>query len=294
MINRLRDNFTMVDNEVLNSNELSLKAKWLYAFMCSKPNDWKFSYDWLKHQLQEWEKAIRTAIKELVDYWILLRYSIKENWKFIGWDWIINPTEKDKKWKIDPLQNSQNRKLPKQELPQMGTSQNGKEISNTNLSNNKISNNNIYKGIDFEKLKEEYKFLNHKDIEELFLEFLEIREKKKAINTERAIKLLLKKLEWKWKLEIKKMIENAILNWWKSFYPLRNEFIDFKEKNKKQNEYINKQVKQNEKYKNSWASNLWKQLAWQKTISNDYIDYNKHNDDYYRWLEILWDDDMPF
>ncbi len=158
----------------------------------------------------------------------------------------------------------------------------------------KNTTNNIYKGIDFEKLKEEYNFLNHKDIEDLFLEYLEIRKKLKAPNTERAIKLLLKKLYWKWKLEIKKMIENAILNWRKSFYLLKKEFVDFKEKNKKQNELVSKQIKENEKYKNSWASQFWKVIAWQKAVSNEYIDYNKHNDNYYRWLEILWDKNPPF
>jgi len=88
------------------------------------------------------------------------------------------------------------------------------------------------------------------------------------------------------------MIENSIINWWKSFYEPKKEFVDYKKKNEKQRKHIEKQIKENEKYKNSWASELWKMLAWEKTpFKNDYIDYNKHNDDYYEGLEKIKNDD---
>ncbi len=135
MINRIRENFTQVNNSVLDCKELSLKSKWLYAFLCSKPDTWNFSYNWLSSQLQEWEKAIRTAIKELVDIWVLLRYAKKVDGKFAGWDWIINPTDEDLSKYIDPTKNGKNRTYLKQELPEIGTSQNGNQISNMVLNN---------------------------------------------------------------------------------------------------------------------------------------------------------------
>ena len=74
MINRLRENFTQISNDILSDKDLSLKAKGLYAFLCSKPDDWDFSYDGLSFQLQEGEKAIRSAVRELVEATVLLRF----------------------------------------------------------------------------------------------------------------------------------------------------------------------------------------------------------------------------
>lgn len=70
-------------------------------------------------------------------------------------------------------------------------------------------------------------YFNNKEVNDLFNEFLELRKKLKAVNSERAIKLLIDKLNL-YDDEIKiKMINNSIENSWKSVYPLK------KEKNKK-------------------------------------------------------------
>lgn len=146
MINRLRENYTQVDNQILNNKDLSLKAKGLYAFLCSKPDDWEFSYNWLTFQLQEGEKALRSAVKELVEIKILLRTPKRdENNNFAGWDWIINPTEKDLENLKDPF-----RKLPTPEVAKTGTSQNGDEISNNKTSKTKLNNNNNNNICEFE------------------------------------------------------------------------------------------------------------------------------------------------
>lgn len=140
MINRLRENFTQVDNRIINNDTLSLKAKWLYAFLCSKHDNWNFSYNWLCSQLKEWEKAIRWAVEELVNAFVLLRIPLKwNNNLYNGWDWIINPTEEDLKNNNDPFRN-----LPKSELAKMGTSENGHLLSNNKINNTKLSNINIF------------------------------------------------------------------------------------------------------------------------------------------------------
>ena len=40
MINRVKENYTIITNEVLSNPNLSLKAKGLYAYLCSKPESW--------------------------------------------------------------------------------------------------------------------------------------------------------------------------------------------------------------------------------------------------------------
>lgn len=84
--------------------------------------------------------------------------------------------------------------------------------SSNSLYNNKtiiIKHNNIY--------------FNNKELNDLFLEFLDLRKKIKCKNTERAIKLLLNELN-KYEDNIKiQMLNNSIMNSWKSVYPIKQQ-----------------------------------------------------------------------
>ena len=140
MKNNIKENFTIVTNIVLNDKTISLAAKWLYAFLMSKPDGWDFSYAWLSHQLKEWDKKIRSIVKELVDLWVLLRIPKRiEHNKFNWWEWILHPWD-EYAGKIDPknywkwLQNT--------EVSKMGSTADGKEISNTHLSNTNVNDIN--------------------------------------------------------------------------------------------------------------------------------------------------------
>lgn len=65
---------------------------------------------------------------------------------------------------------------------------------------------------------------NNKELNDIFLEFLKIRKKLKAVNSDRAIKSLLKKLE-PYDDETKyKMIEQSIIKSWKDIYELKNNY----------------------------------------------------------------------
>jgi hypothetical protein len=57
--------FTQIANEVLNSPELSFKAKGIYAFMMGKPDNWNFTIRSMSKQVSDGEKAIKSGIKEL-------------------------------------------------------------------------------------------------------------------------------------------------------------------------------------------------------------------------------------
>ena len=84
----------------------------------------------------------------------------------------------------------------------------GKPRNNLMGNDNENENNNIY--------------FNNKELNNLFLEYLELRTKIKCKNTDRAITLLVNELN-KYDDETKiQMINNSIMNSWKSVYPIKN------------------------------------------------------------------------
>lgn len=156
MINRLQDNYTVVMNEVLNYKTMSLKAKGLYAFLCSKPSGWNFSYDGLTHQLKEGEKSIRSGIKELVEHKLLIRVPKKnKEGEFKGWDWILHPTEDDLERFTDPTNYEREMDYGSSRYGNYhdgndhdGNYQNGNHLSKERKvikKSNNIKDNNIYK-----------------------------------------------------------------------------------------------------------------------------------------------------
>lgn len=88
-----------------------------------------------------------------------------------------------------------------------------KHINITNINN--IKENNISKDI-FKR-----KYFENEHLNELFIEFLEQRKKLKAINSERAIKQLLSKLELYDDLVKEQMIEESLVNSWKGLFPIK-------------------------------------------------------------------------
>ena len=44
-LQKVKINFTQVSNEILNNKNISAKAKGIYAYLFSKPDDWSFAYN---------------------------------------------------------------------------------------------------------------------------------------------------------------------------------------------------------------------------------------------------------
>lgn len=95
---------------------------------------------------------------------------------------------------------------------------------NTSKKENIIINNNIKERIFFE----------NENLNNLFIEFLNQRKKLKAINSDRAINQLLNKLEPYDDLTKEQMLEESLVNSWKSVFPIK------KQKEKKKDEWWNK------------------------------------------------------
>ena len=85
----------------------------------------------------------------------------------------------------------------------------------------KDNNTNINNTINNNKENNIKKYYENEELNNIFTEFLELRKKIKAVNTERAINMLINKLS-KYDDNIKmKMIEQSIVNSWKDVYELK-------------------------------------------------------------------------
>jgi len=100
-----------------------------------------------------------------------------------------------------------------------------------------MNNENINKK---ENNKKKKKYFENEELNNLFLEFLELRKKIKAVNSERAINMLIKKLS-NYDDDIKKrMIERSILNSWKDVYEIKQY------KQEKLPDWFDKDIKQDD------------------------------------------------
>ena len=99
------------------------------------------------------------------------------------------------------------------------------------------------KHIEKENTKEKY--FEDDGLNDLFLDFLELREKKKAVNTGRAVGMLVEKLRDYPDYVKKAMVEKAIIKSWTSVYPLDEREL---------NELTNKE----KGHADGYTSPLWK------------------------------------
>lgn len=89
-------------------------------------------------------------------------------------------------------------------------------------------------------------YYENQELNSLFIEFLEVRKKLKAVNSERAINTLLKTLSEYDDNTKYKMIETSIVNSWKSVYPLKKDKPNASNTYKRQEivpDWLNKEIK---------------------------------------------------
>lgn len=72
-----------------------------------------------------------------------------------------------------------------------------------------------------------YIYFNNININNIFIEYLKIRENKKIKNTKKAIELLIKKIKSFPEEDREEMIENAIINGRQSIYPLKTQNANY-------------------------------------------------------------------
>jgi hypothetical protein len=87
---KIERDFATIHNSVAQSNKLSLKAKGLYVYIQSKPDDWDFSAERISKEIKEGIRAVKSGLKELENVDLLKRIPKKEqNGKWAGYDYIL-------------------------------------------------------------------------------------------------------------------------------------------------------------------------------------------------------------
>lgn len=210
--------FAVIPAEVRYDEKLKDKAKLLYGEITALSDKNGYCYASNKYFADLYKittTSVSLLIKNLIDNGYLESAIIYKN----------NTKEIDKRYL---------------KIIKGGYLKNFKEGIKENLKDNNTRYNNI------KKINKKSEYFENEELNNIFNEFLELRSKLKCKNTDRAIKLLLKELE-KYNDEVRiQMINNSIMNSWKSVYPLKSDY-------KKQNiepSWFNKDYKKQEISKN--------------------------------------------
>ena len=217
-VNKTSD-YTVMSNRHFREKEMSLKAKGLLSFMLSLPDNWDYSISGLVAVCKENESAIKTTLSELKTFGYLAITKKMPNETDTGrieyaYDIYEKPKQEGEKQGLEnqPLDNQ-----PVENQGQINTNQSNTDKLNTDKKKKerkKTSYDDILADITDDTLKE------------LYLEYIKMRKLIKSPLTDRALKMLIDKVERLEPFDIqrqKQMLENAIMNNWKSVYPLKDE-----------------------------------------------------------------------
>jgi hypothetical protein len=88
-------NYTVINNTICKDTRLSWKAKgiWLYAF--SRPDDWQFNLQDLVNQSSNSRDSVRNGLLELENTGYLVRTQTRENGKFGCSEWMFFEVPQD-------------------------------------------------------------------------------------------------------------------------------------------------------------------------------------------------------
>lgn len=201
-------NYTVMSNYHFKEKEMSLKAKGLLSLMLSLPDTWDYSINGLVAICKESETAINSTLKELKDFGYLVISKVR-NGKG-QYEYVYNIYEQPH------LQDTQSQEVESPEVEKPGVENPGVE----NIGQYNTNKSNIKK-INKKEINKENNYFENAEINSLFTEFLELRKKLKAVNSDRAINMLINKLN-KYDDEVKReMIERSILNSWKDVYEIK-------------------------------------------------------------------------
>ena len=247
--------FTQVSNNAIRDNELSLKAKGLYSLIQSyiTIEDFTLYKNYLKKQCLEGERAFEGAWKELKEQGYLIQYKLRdENEQFYYEYELLDSKDLDFAKDIHSKQNTASKqdkepvsttskKAKSHTLHFAGvenalgakvgvynnTIPNNTDLNNTNSNNKKKKEHKGYKAI-IEK------YTNNLEMQQSIYAFIEMRKANKSTMTDRALSMLLTKLNTVAFSDIEKIevLNNSVVNCWKSVYALEEKKKDFRSSTK--------------------------------------------------------------
>jgi hypothetical protein len=88
--NKIKDNFTIIPNEIIRNKSLSDRARFIFCYMASMPDDWKFYQGVMAKELGYTKDTLRKYIEELLETGYLDREQRREIGKFDSYDYTLN------------------------------------------------------------------------------------------------------------------------------------------------------------------------------------------------------------
>ena len=238
--------YTVLQNEALRDPRLSFKARGLLAYMLSLPPEWNFSVSGLSRASRDGKDAIRSALRELEAAGYLVReaQAHDEGGKFAGCSYVLHdvstaPSAGEEE--APPLsENPPTAEAPLTEKPTTDKpmTENPTQINTYQVSTYSSNNTPLPpkggrgkrekpKELDPEVRRMLNRYVAHDpELTEAMQGLMDIRQspKSKAVNTPRAIRILLNRLDQLsgGQREIKiQILQQSVAATWDGIFPLR-------------------------------------------------------------------------
>lgn len=207
------ENYTVMSNHHLRNKELSLKAKGLISLMLSLPPDWDYSVAGLVAICKESHTSVRSALKELEEQNYLIRERKNSEKGYFVYEYTLYEV---------PEPHTGKQHAAKRDAENTYT-ENRSQLSKEKLNTNKLNKEEVNKeSIYIEELenilKEE---VSNESLQDLYLQYIEMREGMEAPLTARGLKMLIQRCERLAHMDLelqKALVEAAIINNWKNVY----------------------------------------------------------------------------
>ena len=131
MKNKIKENFSIITNNIVNETRISFGAKGVACYLLSKPDGWKFYLNDIQSHSNESLFKVKKYIKELEEIGFLIRTKVKnDKGQFVGLEYSFN---------LDYTESQQAEKptVEKSDCRLMVS------YNNTNISNTEINNKDI-------------------------------------------------------------------------------------------------------------------------------------------------------
>lgn len=132
--NDIKKNFTIIPNDIIRNKSLSDRARFIFCYMASMPDDWKFYQGAMAKELGYTKDTLRKYIEELLTTGYLHREQRREEGKFDSYYYTLNFTPSGKK--ADTVK-SRNGEKPTREKSALTNKDLEQRKTNTNKDFNK-------------------------------------------------------------------------------------------------------------------------------------------------------------
>ena len=201
---QLKSYYAIIPANVRYDPDLTPNAKLLYGEITALTNE--KGYCWASNK---YFANLYKCTPQAISKWI----KILEKKRYITIEYIYKNNTKEIEQRIICLVDKVSTNIDRVSTNVSRVSTNDLEGYQQKVKENNTSSNNTFNNT----------YYLNKELNDIFIDFLELRKELKAKNTERAIKSLLKTLS-QYDDETKfKMIENSITNSWKGVFPLKQE-----------------------------------------------------------------------